>query len=45
MSTEELFNKAVFMIREGPPRADATNEEKLKFYGLYKQATVGSVYL
>lgn len=43
MSIEELFNKAVYMIREGPARPNATNEEKLKFYGLFKQATAGWV--
>lgn len=38
---EARFKKAVYMIRNGPPRPNASNEEKLKFYGLYKQATEG----
>jgi len=31
------------MIRNGPPKADATNDEKLKVYALYKQASEGDV--
>eukprot|EP01061_Rhynchopus_euleeides_P006017 TRINITY_DN150_c0_g1_i1.p3 TRINITY_DN150_c0_g1~~TRINITY_DN150_c0_g1_i1.p3 ORF type:complete len:104 (+),score=42.27 TRINITY_DN150_c0_g1_i1:85-396(+) len=38
----EQFNKAVYLVREGPKR-DSSNDQKLKFYGLYKQATIGDV--
>jgi len=37
---ELKFKKAVYLIRNGPAR-DSTNEEKLKVYGLFKQATLG----
>ena len=37
------FKKAVYLIRNGPPKKDASNDEKLKFYGLFKQATEGDV--
>lgn len=37
------FKKAVWLIRNGPKRQGATTETKLKFYGLYKQATEGDV--
>ncbi|KAI9027981.1 acyl-CoA binding protein [Hyaloraphidium curvatum] len=40
--TEEKFKRAVFMIRNGPP-VDSENDVKLKFYALFKQATVGDV--
>eukprot|EP00245_Coleochaete_scutata_P006116 TRINITY_DN20270_c0_g1_i2.p1 TRINITY_DN20270_c0_g1~~TRINITY_DN20270_c0_g1_i2.p1 ORF type:complete len:113 (+),score=23.36 TRINITY_DN20270_c0_g1_i2:32-340(+) len=46
MATSELelkFKKAVFLIRNGPPQEGATNETKLKYYSLYKQATEGDV--
>eukprot|EP00051_Salpingoeca_urceolata_P003353 m.57159 g.57159 ORF g.57159 m.57159 type:complete len:100 (+) comp12707_c0_seq1:1123-1422(+) len=40
---ETRFNKAVWLIRNGPPIEGGTNEQKLTFYKLYKQATVGDV--
>ena len=43
MSLDEKFTKAVWLIRNGPPKADATNEEKLDVYAMFKQATVGDV--
>jgi acyl-CoA-binding protein len=36
------FQKAAFLIRNGPPR-DASNEQKLNFYAYFKQATEGDV--
>jgi len=42
MADVELrFKKAVYLIRNGPPSPNTSNDEKLAFYGLYKQATVG----
>lgn len=38
---EKKFKKAVWLVRNGPPNPNAGTEEKLKFYSLYKQATVG----
>jgi len=40
---EEKFKKAVYLVRNGPPKADSTNEEKLNVYKYYKQATEGDV--
>ena len=40
---EKKFNKAVWLVRNGPPNPDTTNDEKLAFYALYKQATEGDV--
>lgn len=40
---EKKFNKAVWLIRNGPPNPNATTAGKLKFYSLYKQATEGDV--
>ena len=37
MSLEERFEKAVWLIRNGPKR-DSDNDTKLKFYSFYKQA-------
>lgn len=37
---EQRFDKAVWLIRNGPP-ADSSTSEKLKFYSLFKQATEG----
>lgn len=37
---EKKFKKAVWLIRNGPPKESST-EEKLKFYKLFKQATEG----
>jgi diazepam-binding inhibitor (GABA receptor modulating acyl-CoA-binding protein) len=37
MSVEARFNKAVWLIRNGPPQADSSNEDKLNFYKFYKQ--------
>merc|ERR1711976_798499 len=36
------FKKAVFLIRNGPKR-ESSNDEKLKVYDLFKQATVGDI--
>jgi diazepam-binding inhibitor (GABA receptor modulating acyl-CoA-binding protein) len=41
MSVDDRFKRAVYMVRSGPPKPEATNEEKLKVYGLYKQASEG----
>eukprot|EP00668_Euglena_longa_P014241 GGOE01018219.1.p1 GENE.GGOE01018219.1~~GGOE01018219.1.p1 ORF type:complete len:116 (-),score=19.72 GGOE01018219.1:134-445(-) len=38
----DRFTKAVWYIRNAPPR-DSSNEERLKVYALFKQATVGDV--
>lgn len=45
MSTdlEKRFKKAVWLVRNGPPNPNASNEEKLKFYSYFKQATEGDV--
>jgi diazepam-binding inhibitor (GABA receptor modulator, acyl-CoA-binding protein) len=40
---EKKFKKAAWMIRNGPPRPDTSNDEKLKYYSYYKQATEGDV--
>jgi diazepam-binding inhibitor (GABA receptor modulating acyl-CoA-binding protein) len=41
---EKRFRKAVWLIRNGPPKdPPSSTEEKLKFYSLYKQATEGDV--
>ena len=37
---ERRFAKAVWLIRNGPP-ADSSTSVKLKYYGLFKQATEG----
>jgi len=42
MSLDETFQKAVYLIRNGPPR-ESSNEVKLNFYKYYKQATEGDV--
>ena len=40
----QQFQAAVALVREGKPtRGKPTNEEALKLYGLYKQATEGNV--
>ena len=38
---ERRFAKAVWLIRNGPPKAETSNDEKLQFYGYFKQATEG----
>lgn len=38
---EKRFKKAAWLIANGPPKDNASNDEKLKVYGLYKQATAG----
>lgn len=45
MSTEleKKFKKAVWLIRNGPPKPNTSTEEKLKFYSYFKQATEGDV--
>eukprot|EP01102_Stenamoeba_stenopodia_P020502 TRINITY_DN800_c0_g1_i1.p1 TRINITY_DN800_c0_g1~~TRINITY_DN800_c0_g1_i1.p1 ORF type:complete len:101 (-),score=38.62 TRINITY_DN800_c0_g1_i1:86-388(-) len=40
---ETRFKKAVYLIRNGPPKEDASTDEKLAFYKFYKQATEGDV--
>ena len=40
---EARFKKAVWLIRNGPPQKDTSNDRKLEFYKLYKQATDGNV--
>lgn len=40
---EKKFKKAVWLVRNGPPNPNATNDEKLKFYSYYKQATEGDI--
>ena len=35
------FEKAVYYVRNAPADPNATNESKLAFYGLFKQATAG----
>ena len=42
MTTELEFKKAAFVVTKAPAK-NSSNEEKLKFYSLYKQATVGDV--
>eukprot|EP01098_Paradermamoeba_levis_P004700 TRINITY_DN199_c0_g1_i2.p1 TRINITY_DN199_c0_g1~~TRINITY_DN199_c0_g1_i2.p1 ORF type:complete len:126 (-),score=43.51 TRINITY_DN199_c0_g1_i2:49-384(-) len=37
------FEKAVYLIRNGPPQPDASTEQKLKVYSMFKQATIGDV--
>ncbi|KAK9819150.1 hypothetical protein WJX81_002475 [Elliptochloris bilobata] len=39
---EARFKKAVWLIRNGP-KMESSNETKLKFYGYFKQATLGDV--
>eukprot|EP00761_Pharyngomonas_kirbyi_P011285 gb/GECH01011310.1/.p1 GENE.gb/GECH01011310.1/~~gb/GECH01011310.1/.p1 ORF type:complete len:103 (+),score=32.98 gb/GECH01011310.1/:1-309(+) len=47
MSTEERFNLAVKYVNGGgarsqyPDNPELSNDQKLKFYAYYKQATVG----
>ena len=38
---ERRFAKAVWLIRNGPPKEGTSNDEKLQFYGYFKQATEG----
>lgn len=38
---EKRFAKAVWLIRNGPPKEGTSNDEKLQFYGYFKQATEG----
>lgn len=37
------FKKAVWLIRNGPPRPGTTNDTKLAYYAHFKQATEGDV--
>jgi len=41
--TDQTFEKAVYLIRNGPPRDEAGIPQKLQFYSLFKQATEGDV--
>jgi diazepam-binding inhibitor (GABA receptor modulating acyl-CoA-binding protein) len=41
--TDQRFNKAVHLVRNGPPKPNSSNEEKLNFYKYFKQATDGEV--
>ena len=45
MSTdlEKKFKKAVWLIRNGPPNPNTTTAQKLQYYALFKQATLGDV--
>jgi diazepam-binding inhibitor (GABA receptor modulating acyl-CoA-binding protein) len=43
MSLDDRFKKAVYLVRNGPPKPNSSNEEKLSFYKYYKQATEGDV--
>lgn len=43
MELEKLFKKAVWLIRNGPPNPNTTTDEKLEYYALFKQATIGDV--
>jgi len=43
MSLELRFKKAVYLVRNGPPISEASNEEKLEVYSLYKQSTEGDI--
>ncbi|VDD86982.1 unnamed protein product [Enterobius vermicularis] len=45
MSIDEKFDAAVKIVQKLPKSGPLTtsNDEKLKFYSLYKQATVGNV--
>lgn len=38
---DKIFQKAVRYIRDTPAEEDTTDEMKLEFYSLYKQATEG----
>ena len=38
---EKKFKKAAWLIRNGPPQPNTSNDIKLKYYSLYKQATEG----
>jgi diazepam-binding inhibitor (GABA receptor modulating acyl-CoA-binding protein) len=40
---EKKFNKAVWLIRNGPPNPNPNTARKLEFYSLFKQATLGDV--
>jgi len=40
---EKKFKKAVWLVRNGPPAPNTSNDKKLKFYSFYKQATEGDV--
>ncbi|MFW5825391.1 MAG: acyl-CoA-binding protein [Marinobacter sp.] len=40
---ETRFNEAVDYIQNGRGQASPSNEQKLEFYALYKQATEGDV--
>ena len=41
-SIKTQFEIATKKVRNSKPRKETTNSEKLKFYGLYKQATEGN---
>ena len=41
--TDALFEKAVNYVRTAPANPNASNDEKLKLYALFKQGTVGDV--
>eukprot|EP00271_Cylindrocystis_brebissonii_P015270 TRINITY_DN3763_c0_g2_i1.p1 TRINITY_DN3763_c0_g2~~TRINITY_DN3763_c0_g2_i1.p1 ORF type:complete len:100 (+),score=19.07 TRINITY_DN3763_c0_g2_i1:165-464(+) len=43
MSIEAKFKKAIYLIKNGPPSPNATNETKLNYYAFFKQATEGDV--
>eukprot|EP00343_Euplotes_focardii_P007392 CAMPEP_0205822606 /NCGR_PEP_ID=MMETSP0206-20130828/13256_1 /ASSEMBLY_ACC=CAM_ASM_000279 /TAXON_ID=36767 /ORGANISM="Euplotes focardii, Strain TN1" /LENGTH=84 /DNA_ID=CAMNT_0053119023 /DNA_START=26 /DNA_END=280 /DNA_ORIENTATION=- len=43
MSLDERFQKAVDYVRNSPADPNASNDDKLKIYALFKQASVGDV--
>lgn len=44
MSLEQSFNDAVEFVKNGQPSRKLSNDEKLKTYALFKQATEGNVH-
>eukprot|EP00850_Spirogloea_muscicola_P016877 SM000140S00626 [mRNA] locus=s140:304400:305020:- [translate_table: standard] len=40
---ELRFKKAAHLIRNGPPQKGVSNDVKLQYYSLFKQATEGDV--
>jgi len=40
---EARFKKAAYLIKNGPPDKNASNDKKLKYYSYFKQATEGDV--
>ena len=42
-AVQAKFEKATWLVRNGPPQPNASNDTKLKFYSYFKQATEGDV--